>query len=67
MLNNGVERVVGEFGKCYFKRLISIVRFYYTANKNDKAESKTGETKKPKTTGNKQNEKTQTETEVSET
>lgn len=24
---------------------------YYTANKNDKAEGKTGETKKPKTTG----------------
>lgn len=42
------------------QRLISIVCcFYYTANKNDKVENKTGEAKKTKTTGNKQKEKTQ--------
>lgn len=50
------------FGKGYeyFKLMLPMCCLYYTVNKNDKNESKTGEAKKPKTTGNKQGEKKQT-------
>uniref|UniRef100_A0A7N8XWW7 Microtubule-associated protein n=1 Tax=Mastacembelus armatus TaxID=205130 RepID=A0A7N8XWW7_9TELE len=47
------KRVFGMGYPFYIRDAKLVCCLYYTASKNDKAESKTGEVKKPKTTGNK--------------